>query len=118
MVQLEFLRYFTSKCENESLLVIPLPCGVPDGLLNFECHMMTCTHNVNNELSSSLKEILYNFKCVLCSLYQFNCFKTFWVIQAESQPYACEFCIRSNDLKGLKISPFKIGILTAFPCLF
>ena len=44
MKQLEFLRYFNSKCKNESPLVIPLPCGVPDGLVNFECQMMTHTH--------------------------------------------------------------------------
>ena len=56
MVQLEILRYFNSKCENKSLLLIKLPCGVPDGLVNFGCQMMTHTYNVNNELSNSLKK--------------------------------------------------------------
>ena len=56
MVQLEILRYFNSKCENKSLLVIKPPCGVLDGLVNFGCQMVTYTHNVNNELSNSLKK--------------------------------------------------------------
>ena len=46
---------FNSKGENESHLVIKPPCGVPDGLVNFGCQMMTHTHNVNNELSNSLE---------------------------------------------------------------
>ena len=28
-----FLRYFNFKCENELLLVVKPPCGVPDGLV-------------------------------------------------------------------------------------
>ena len=33
MEQLEILRYFNFKWENESLLVVKPPCGVPDGLV-------------------------------------------------------------------------------------
>ena len=33
MEQLEILRYFNSKWENESPLVVRLSCGVPDGLV-------------------------------------------------------------------------------------
>ena len=43
MEQLEFLRYLDSKCENELLLVVKLPCGVPDGLVNAGCCVMV-TH--------------------------------------------------------------------------
>ena len=46
MEQLEFLRYLDSKWENELLLVVKLPCGVPDGLVNSGCCVMV-THNVN-----------------------------------------------------------------------
>ena len=53
MEQLEFLRYLDSKCENELLLVVKPPCGVPDGLVNSGCCVMVA-HNVNNELSNSL----------------------------------------------------------------
>ena len=33
MDQLDFLRYLNPQCENELLLVVKLPCGVPDGLV-------------------------------------------------------------------------------------
>ena len=43
MEQLEFLRYHYPKHENELLLVMRPPCGVPDGLANSGCCVMV-TH--------------------------------------------------------------------------
>ena len=40
MEQLEFLRYLDSKYENESLLFVKLPCGVPVELVNSGCCTM------------------------------------------------------------------------------
>ena len=39
MVQLQILKYFNSKYENKSLLVVDYitHCGVPDGLVKFGC---------------------------------------------------------------------------------
>ena len=50
MDQLEFLRYHDCKSENELLLVMKPPCGVPDGLVN-PGYCVMVTHNVHNELS-------------------------------------------------------------------
>ena len=43
MEQLEFSRYLDPKYQNELLLVVKLPCGVPDGLVDSGCCVMT-TH--------------------------------------------------------------------------
>ena len=62
-IQLEFLRYFNLKCENELLLVVKPPCGVPDGLVILRVRYWY-THHVNNELSNRSYQALgkfYNF---------------------------------------------------------
>ena len=67
------LRNFNSKCKNESLLCIKPPCGVPDGLVNFGCQMMTHTHNVNKKLSNTLENFTISIVCYAASNDQLFC---------------------------------------------
>ena len=46
---------------------------------------------------------LYNFNCLPCSFSLTDYFAACRAAQVTSQPYACEFCKRSEDFKGLKI---------------
>ena len=62
MVQLNNLRNFNSKCENESLLVIPLPCGVPDGLVTCGCSVIANTHTQCKQIA--VKVVLSRFEII------------------------------------------------------
>ena len=55
----------------------------------------------------------YNFNCVLCSFCLINCFTTYRAAQLQFQPYASEFCKKSEDIKVLKLC-FRKGITAAF----
>ena len=86
-----------------------LLCGVPVGLVNSGCCEMTTSTQckqraVKCELDlHQVYEIMVSFICLLFSFQQFNCLKTSVLIQARSQLYACKFCLKSSNGKGLKI---------------
>ena len=66
MVQLKILRNFNCKGENESPVVIPLPCAVPDGLVNGGCSVIAHIYTQHKQLA--VKAVLSSFEIIIKTL--------------------------------------------------